>query len=264
MNYTRLDDREARNGKSLARKQVYLVQDGAREFVELRFGTEFAHMYRQTLEAFRTVPSRYIGRLLAHDDATLRLEVEYLGAQVEPVLENLPRVVDYIYSLGQVQSMQRPFSHWRYIETLQDYVDDAKLKEFWQVGLSRQDEVLSGFGIGDPVIGNYVYDGDDVHLVDLDYFSSEQSVYYQIGFVIADVDVISGSLYVKTVEELVQRSSSYGAPKDIPDNEFLPLLVGYVSRLGIDVINMHKKLDSFRGVESENAILELVARFLGR
>ena len=113
------------------------------------------------------------------------------------------------------------------------------------------------------MVSDFTEDDGGVHLVDLDHFSDTHSLYYQVGFVVADVDVVSGLALAQDVETLWRRCDEYSSrPEGLPRQEELPLLVGYMSRLGIDIINAKKELDSYRSQESLKNLLLLAGGFL--
>lgn len=104
MQYTRLADREQRNGQELGRKQVFLVQDGVHEYVKMQFSPEYAELYDKTLRAFQTVPVEYIGTLLHSDHTTYTLTVQYLGKGLDVTQPNLVKIVRFIEALGACDS----------------------------------------------------------------------------------------------------------------------------------------------------------------
>lgn len=261
MRYTRLHDRENRNGKELGRKQVFLGSDSNEKFVEMRFSANYAPLYRKTLLAFERVSPVFIGKLLKADDENFILKVEYLGRPLEPTQSNLPKVVRFLEKFSGSSKGGSKFEQWRYLTSLVEHTGNQMITAFVKDIMSTVITVQSGNGIDDPVISNFTEDKTGVHIVDLDHFSSDHSLYYQVGFVIADVDILSGSPLSSKIEDLLHRCEKYGSHATIPRQEMMPLLVGYISRLGIDVINSGKGLDSYRSSESLDCIVALASEF---
>lgn len=150
------------------------------------------------------------------------------------------------------------FSPWRYLESVREFTNQDMVQGFIQKTKPLLRGFRAGYGIDDPVMSNFTQDDQGVHLVDLDHFGDRCSIYYQIGFVMADYDLRAHMSLTSSLEDLRRRYQSYGTQPIINEADALTLVIGYMSRLSIDVINHYKKLDSYNYEQSIRTLSELV------
>lgn len=254
MTRQRLNDREQRNNKSLNRKQVFLVEENSQYLVEIQFGRSYVSLFEKTVNAFTQVPQQYIGELLNVNQENLTLQVSYLGEALKPTPSTLRSVVEFLKKLQNIQIKQNIFTTPRYISSLYEQTNDQKIKSLISYLDGSSFLCATGYGIDDPVISNFTEDDNGVHLIDLDHFAHDISLYYQIGFACADIDIISNQEY-KLTNNLYKTFTDYDGP--ISEGNMATLICGYISRLAIDVINDKLDLDSYRSRESLEHIYKL-------
>ncbi len=240
----RLNDREQRNNRSLGRKQVFLVTEGENAFVQMHFGQKYASLFQKTLSAYEKLPSVYIGKVLSVQQSELSLSVTYLGAPIEPIAANIPKIKELLFRIHNHNATQGVFTVPRYIHFFNELFNDPLILSLIEYVEGSSLICSLGYGIEDPVVSNFTEDLSGVHLVDLDHFASDISLYYQVGFMIADVDVIGNQKYksIANLQEMLKLPSR--------GDEIAALTCGYISRLCIDVINDRLNLDSYRPKKS--------------
>ncbi len=250
-----MNDREHRNNKTLDRKQVFLVTENETSSVEMHFGKKYTNLFEKTIDAFTQIPSKYVGKILAIDRKNPVLVVTYLGRTLEPSAESVPKILSTLRDIHNENTVQEIFKVPRYIQSFYEIFEDEYVQSLIKYIEESAFKCSAGFGIDDPVASNFTEDSTGVHLVDLDHFSSKVSLSYQMGFIIADIDVLTNQKY-RSVNAMQKTARPF--LDDFNKSEEVALVCGYISRLCIDVINAQHNFNSHRSNESLKHIHKLI------
>lgn len=239
----RLADRSKRQGLTMHRKSVYLITSPPnKKLVFIHFSRQYETIFRNYLAAQVKLNHLVMGDQWQIDRSNLFILIPYLGRGFgSPDPSSLQKV---IRKLGQINKPSRLgiFNPPRYMADLVELnkplsrLTLTNLERLTKEMMRLKTVVSLGAGILDPAFSNFTELNGQIYLVDLDNFGSEINLDYEVGFLMADVDVE----FRKTLV------SCYSNSKKLV---FTPCYwIGYISRLAtilIDLIRSQRRLNDY-------------------
>jgi hypothetical protein len=237
----RLADRHKRRGLNGHRKAVYLVVDVlGQKSILLHFSDKYRIIFDNYLLAKEVILKGATDSEWVVDKTNLFILMPYLG-EVLPLNKNqslvqIIRFLKKIYESHNIASFEVP----RYLTDLLRLNSEKQKFSFIQLErLLRQVgegdiKYSSGFGVLDPSFRNFTHLEDRVYLVDLDNFSKDINLDYEIGFLLADTDLELESKFALDLDNYLQMISKMA---DMP-LEPIPFWIGYVSRIATNLVDI--------------------------
>jgi len=161
-------------------------------------------------------------------------------------LNLVQEILDYLYCLNSQnqKTINVNLQNYRYLTLFIDELDKLNRKKSALVQrklnllFGRHPHTIVGFGLEDPVLSNFNLFRDKLCLVDLDNFSKTINLFYEFGFLLADleIDYKCEQADLKKCWELYRRNKKIILKK----SNKIHFLLGYVSRYAILFLNIRK------------------------
>lgn len=232
----RLDDRSKRRGLRLHRKEVYKVYTNSERYILIRFFENYIKLFENYLTAQKVLKEIVKSSMWKVNRSDLLILIPYLGDNFREsnpqVLLEIIGLLENIYRSDGIRKTECS----RYIDSVlflnNTKFDLSGLESFANNILNGSYKSKFGYGIEDPAFNNFTSHNKKCYLVDLDNFSGNINLDYEIGFLTADVDVEFNNMNnfsttTKFYKEFI--------PREIDELQFE---IGYRSRLCTIVIDV--------------------------
>lgn len=258
----RLQDREARRHLNVYRKRVYSL--GTENNIKILY--KFSPKYRNIFDNYRKAV-RMMGALLGNEEwhfneKNLTVQGPFLGKNYDIFSTfHLQKIGRCLEDINKLKPEEHKLLVPRYITKLVKEGNELNkfgyLKRLLEIVKKSKQTYQYGCGIDDPAWANFVFDRDEVFLVDLDNFNMLINLDYELGFLLADTEIHFEIETSNRFDDLWQKSEIFDRTIN-PDQ----LLLGYVARLATIIFDYQgKEVDKRLGIEAADKI-ELLCKDL--
>jgi hypothetical protein len=269
----RLSTRDLRENLPIIRKRLWEVNiPPFLRVVILKVSKNYELIYFKHIAGSRLIRE---SRLCAADHfidlPSLRLSIiawrgveatkEFKKAKNKNKLDLINNIIAYLYRLNSKSqtTISENLENYRYINLfineLGELNKEKAVKRKIKYLFSKLSPTIVGPGLEDPVLSNFTIYKNELCLVDLDNFSEAINFFYEIGFLLADLEIDHKfeQTKLKKLWKLCQKKMGV-TPKN---DDRSRLLFGYISRYVILYLNTRKNPRFDYGYDS-NKVLKYI------
>jgi len=186
---------------------------------------------------------------------------EFNKAKNKNKLDLINNLITYLYRLNSQNqtTISENLENYRYLNLFTNELGESNkektVKRKIKYLFSKLSPTIVGPGLEDPVLSNFTIHKNKLCLVDLDNFSEAINFFYEIGFLLADLEIDHKfkQTKLKKLWELYQKKKGVTPKKDDRSR----LLLGYISRYAILYLNTRKNPRFDYGYDS-NKVLKYI------
>ncbi len=203
----RLPTRDIREKLKIVRKRLWLIEIFSEKYVLFWVSRKYAEIYKRHFVASVKASSMglYAPKHLVKIPS-LRLSIlswqgknvlmDFSNMSNEQKTQIIYNILDWLKNFNSFSSRKASIHKFRYIELFLEKNKELSLSGYLISELKRvidrvneNKNFVVGLGIEDVVLSNFTQLNDKVCLVDLDNFSESINFYYEIGFLMADLEI---------------------------------------------------------------------------